>query len=175
MADFIELESFCKKELIEKLDDINKDRKKQENLSFDTYHFDRTFYIKIDENEEIAISQTPHILESAQRCIIIYKWRWLATRQFYDSYKICYIDENGSVSDPCIVGYFKINITNESYNQPASITLSFINKKLITISPLTPLEISMKFIWGLYKICKDKSYDEALKICDVEAKRIGIK
>ena len=144
-------------------------------MLFDSYLFDRTFYIGINEKEEIAISQTPHILESAQKCIIIYKWKSLATRQFYDSYKICYIDENGSVSDPCIIDYVKISITDESYNQPASITLSFINKKLITISPLSPIEISMKFIWGLYKMCKDKTYDEALQICDVEAKRLGIK
>jgi hypothetical protein len=174
MADFIQIESFCKKELIEKLEEENMRRRRQGNLTYDTYCFDRTYYIKIDEYENISISQTPHILQSAQRCIIIYKWSQLAMSQFYETYKICYIDEDGSVSDPCIIDFFKIHISNAYFNNSASITLSFINKKLITIKPLQPIEMSMKFIWSLYKLCKGKTFDEAQSICDVEAKKLGI-
>lgn len=173
MANFIEIDSYCKKELLDILNDIDRQRRQEEKLSFSTFGFIGTYYIAIDENEEINISQTPHILQYAHRCIIIYNWWQLAVTQSYDTFKCLYIDEFGAVHSPIILEYYKITIKNASFNFAPTITLSFINKELISIK-LNPLEMTFKFIWNLCKLCKGKTYDEAVAICSTEAKRIGI-
>lgn len=173
MANFIEIESYCKKELLDNLNDIDRQRKQYERSSIPTYFFSNTYYIAIDENEEIIISQTPHILQSAYRCVIIYRWQQLAKSQYYDTYKCLYIDEFGGVHYPIILDYFKIGITDARFNEAPKIILSFINRTLISVQ-LYPLEMTFKFIWNLCKLCKGKTYDEAVAICSTEAKRIGI-
>ena len=106
-----ELASFCKEE------------KEQECKKSDYKYGYSIIYIAIDNNDEVRVSRTNHILENAKKCFLIHSWEQKAVTQYYDTYCIQSINEKGEVLSGEIDDEYCIILTNSSWSYSATISL----------------------------------------------------
>lgn len=94
--DFIKLAEYCRDEF-----------KEQHNKQTDYYV--GTLYVSIN-NDNVSTSQTPHILENAQKCILIHTHSALAVSNYYYWYKVECIDSTGCVTAGYLDEEFRLGI-----------------------------------------------------------------
>ena len=69
------------------------------NDSQDSNYLDIPLFVAIHEDENIEMGANPQILENAYECILILAYNKLEIRNYYDWYKILYIDKDGIIHD----------------------------------------------------------------------------
>ena len=164
-TDFVEIAKFCHDEVEE---ECRKASKKW---------FVKTLYAAIDEDEEINVSSTSHILRDATRCILIHEWHYLAVTLTYDAYTLQYIDESGAVNGGNFGEGYSIGIHPASFNYPAKMFLRRNNTEVF--STRTDFsgndaynygwETVLKDVWKLYLKCRKEctTEKEIRLLCDL--------
>ena len=67
------------------------------NDSQDSNYVDIPLFVAIHEDDDIELSSNPQILKNAVECIIILAYDKIEISNYYDWYKILYIDKEGIV------------------------------------------------------------------------------
>ena len=82
--DFVELGTYCQTEYRKTLDSLK-----------DKYR--KTLFVAIMDDNSCSVSDTPHILSNAKKCILIHERLSLAISNWYSWYVVQFINENGEV------------------------------------------------------------------------------
>lgn len=95
--DYVELGTYCQNSYKESLDGPKN-------------KYQKTWFVSINEDNSTLISTTPHILKNATKCILIHEHLSIAISNWYEWYKIDFINELGEVLDGRIDEEFELRI-----------------------------------------------------------------
>lgn len=145
--DLLEIAEFCRNEIAQKCE--QSDRKYG-------YHI---LYVAIMEDSTIKVSETPHILKNAVKCVLIHSWNQLAATIYYDTYLVQFINSDGTVHESMIDDEYSLEICASSYNCPARLFLCRKGEKVYSkqLYYNVSLDSLIPFVWKLYLKCKDES------------------
>ena len=139
---YLEIAEYCKNEFEKQC--ANSDRKSAYTI----------FYVSINEENAISLSQTPHILNNAKRCFLIHRWSQLAYTISYDTYEVQSIHADGTVKDGRLDQDYCIEIQAAHYNWPEHIYLRRNGETVYSASLWKngeyQLHNEMERIWELY-------------------------
>jgi hypothetical protein len=120
-------------------------------------------YVAIYDNERIRVSQTPHILVNAQRCLLVHSWDEIAVTNGYAHYFIQSINSSGEVGGGNLDEDYSICISPEFSREPPRL---YLDRKTFGIysvnlgghgmSYMDALSRELVKIWDLYKKCREK-------------------
>lgn len=120
-------------------------------------------YVAIYDNERIRVSQTPHILVNAQRCLLVHSWDEIAVTNGYAHYFIQSINSNGEVGGGNIDEEYSLYISSEYSHEPPRLYLSIKGNNISSVSLgghgmsyRDALCRELVQMWDLYKKCKEK-------------------
>lgn len=134
-VDFIKLAEYCR-------DEFKEQHNKQNN------YYVSTLYVSISDDNVIT-SQTPHILENAQKCILIHTYSALVVSNFYHWYKVECIDSTGCVTAGYLDDEFRLSIAYfGNYNNQEISLKDETQEYYRSNSGNWPIEIVK--IWKLY-------------------------
>lgn len=137
--DFAELGIYCQNRYKESLDGKNN-------------KYIKTWFVAIEDNNNILISTTPHILKNATKCILIHERISLAVSNWYEWYKIEFINELGEVLDSRIDEEFELRII--ACGGYANQMMEIANNR-VHHSWKYPWESAIKEMWSLYLRLKE--------------------
>lgn len=139
------------------------------NDSQDSNYVDIPLFVAIHEDDDIELSSNPQILKNAVECIIILAYDKIEISNYYDWYKILYIDKEGIVHNgfekdgwslTCsFSGSYKMKIMFLNYkgNQ-----ISFIHKE-----GYLRWDDYFKKLWDIYRYAKSsETVKEARLMCE---------
>lgn len=115
--DFIEVAKYCKEEKMSKYNGNGK-----------WYH--GIHYVAIDEDDNLFVSATPHILKNAKKCILIHDMEYLAVTLTYPCYSVQILNDDGIVANNDLGDGFQIGITSGSYNYGSEMYIQYQDKYL---------------------------------------------
>ena len=95
--DFVELGIYCQ-------------TRYKESHNSQTTKYIKTWFIAINEDNNIFTSTTPHILSNAVKCILIHERSSLAVSNWYEWYEVEFINEYGEVFENRIDDEFELSI-----------------------------------------------------------------
>lgn len=131
--------------------------------SVDTERYKKTLYVAISENDEVSCSYDSDILSGAFQCILIHCKSELAVSNWYERFKVEFINHNGQnlggiIGNDC---YFKINWIGSWGNQ----VLKLYHGDVEIYSCNPPFEGHMQRLWDVYcnTLNKNKNAIEDLK------------
>lgn len=157
--DFIEIAKYCQGVF-----------KEAHNTNNDKYA--STIFVAIN-GEQVSTSRTPHILQNADKCILIHEYRELAVSSFYSWYTIETIDEEGCVLLNRIDDEFELNVY--ALGSYANQRMELSTQKKSFYSCGVPFEANIKKVLKLYFKIKDiKSNEERALISDLFSKNESI-
>ena len=166
--DFIEIAELC----------INRYKEKH-NTNYDRYI--GTLYVAISSDDKVFCSNTTHILSHASKLILIHKREALAVSNWYNWYKLEFIDKNGSVTEGYLGDGLKLNIDYSGSWANQAMTLWYeddYNSRYVK-DWYSPFENKMQEIWDICCKFRDiKSKDEAellLEVIHDEETRLELK
>ena len=110
--------------------------------------YQKTLYVAISEYNEVSCAYNPDILKDAYQCILIHCMSELAVSNWYDWYKVEFINHNG-LNLEGIIGndcHFDINFEGSYSNQV--LKLHHRNEEIYTCRP--PFEAHMQGLWDAY-------------------------
>ena len=150
-VNFIEIAKYCKEE------------KEQECRKSGYKNNYSMLYIAIHDDERISVSQTPHMLKSATRCILIHRWDEIAVTNGYAHYFIQSINSKGEVGGGNIDEEYSLHISAEFSSYPPRLYLSIKEQTIYSMSLgghgmsyQDALCQELIKVWDLYKKCKEK-------------------
>lgn len=138
---FIELATFCqneKKEAYEKMANTN---------------YVYTIFAAITEDNQVLTSRTPHILGSADKCILIHVRSSRAISNWYNWYDVQFINEQGQVLEDALDDEFSLKIC--IYGGYAHQRLELCADGMHYYSAEMPCDNSIADIWTLYLQLKE--------------------
>jgi len=136
--------------------------------SQDSNYVDIPLFVAIHEDEDIELGSNPQILKNAVECIIILAYDKLEISNYYDWYKILYIDKNGGVHNgfekdgwrlTCsFSGSYKMKIMFLNYMENQ---ISFVHKE-----GYLRWDDYFKKLWDIYRYAKSsETVKEARLMC----------
>ena len=122
--------------------------------------YSTALYVAITEDNQIRLSQTPHILKDAKRCYIIHKWRNLAATLWYAAYKVQSINEKGEVGDGQLDDEYSLHIQWAHFDCRERIEL-LMNGETVYSAGIWKngqynLAREISYVWELYRKCKSE-------------------
>ncbi len=152
---FIEIAKYCQEAF-----------KEAHNTNNDKYA--GTIFVAIN-GEQVSTSRTPHILQNADKCILIHEYRKLAVSNYYSWYSIETIDENGCVLLNRIDDEFVLDIC--AFNGFANQRMSLSTQNRQFYSCGIPFESNIKKVLKLYFNIKNvKTKEERILISNLFSK-----
>ena len=124
--------------------------KKSANTEYSNYV--STLYVSIDRYDETECSYTSHILNDAEKCLLIHTKQELAISNWYKWYSATFINDEGCVLGNNLGNGFKIDISPLGAYSNQVMSLMFENVTLFSCSP--PWEDSMGKLWSIYQRAK---------------------
>lgn len=121
-----------------------------------------TLFVAIFKDNEVLCSKTSHLLGDASKCILIHHKKKIAVTNWYDWYKVEYINEEGCVFDGNMTDGFSFEITWQDSYAEQRMRLCYNNR--IMYSCRKPWEDSMAKIWELYIKLKNIESDKEKKL-----------
>ncbi len=132
----------------------------KQEITFERSYLSTDFFA-ITKDANVIMSQTPHILQNAEQCILIHRFNQYNPeyRKNYLNIDLQIINKEGSVSTGSIDERFCL--TSNCYRELGlSLNENGTYNNLLTFTDI-PYHESIKQIWKLYSIIKDlKSADE---------------
>lgn len=136
---FIELAKYCQ-------ENFKDEHKSQEDL------YVGTIFVAILK-DKVLTSRTPHILQDAEKCILIHEYRKLAYTRTYSWYTIETIDMNGCVLRNRIDDEFELKVL--ACGQFSNQCMELVADRRVYISYRIPFESNIVKILKLYHNIKD--------------------
>ncbi len=171
-TNFQDIAKYCKDEFEQKIE-------KASNKTSYTI-----LYVAINEDGQLRISKTPHILSGATVCYLIHSWSQLAVSCWYDTYSVQSINKNGEVGEGQFDEEYSFFISAASFNCSPRIFFQRNGNKLYSAklweSGRTTEQVltrQLMFIWELYNKCKESctSMYESQLYCKLAEKEGAIK
>lgn len=136
--------------------------------SQDSNYVDIPLFVAIHEDEDIELGSNPQILKNAVECILILAYDKLEKSNYYDWYKILYIDKKGDIHD----GFEKDNWGLAcSFSGSYKMKIMFLNYKGDWISFIHKegylrWDEYFKKLWNIYRYAKSsETVKEARLMC----------
>lgn len=134
--DFVELGKYCQKEYKDSLE------------GNESNHYCRTLFVAIQNNNNVLVSITPHILSQASKCILIHERRSKAVSNWYSWYSVQFINELGEIFDSRIDNEFELSISAIGSFSNQQMSLSANHR--VYYSSGGPWESCIQSFWDLY-------------------------
>lgn len=141
----LEIAEYCKQEV------------EKECKTSDRYGYEIK-YVAIFEDSSIRISQTPHILKEASQCLLIHKWMQRASTNYYSTYRVQHIKEDGSVLLGMLDEDYTFGVYSAGFNRSAQVHLEYKGNHVYekSLDYNVKLENVISFVWALYLKCKSE-------------------
>lgn len=119
----------------------------------------RVFYAAITDDDSILVSNTPHILDGAKKCILVHEWSQLACTCSYATYRVQIINESGEVHEGLLDEKYSIGVYSARFNEMPEIYLRYQGKDIYRRSKWhngvgMSIEELIKIVCKLYIQCK---------------------
>lgn len=125
----------------------------KDSLDTERERYLQTLYVAISESNKVYCSTTPHILNRADKCILIHSRKALAQTNWYTWYKLDYINEEGLVTEGIIEEGFRIY--SDWIGSWSNMMIYLMYEDLEIYSCETPFADKMQTMWNYFLRVKE--------------------
>ena len=138
------------------------------NDSQDSNYVDIPLFVAIHEDDNIELGSDPLILKNAVQCILILAFNKLEIRNYYDWYKILYIDKEGIVHNGFEKDGWNLTYTYSGDYKTKVMFLNFLGGEVYftTKESYQGWDDHIRKLWDIYRYSKSsKTIREARLMC----------
>ena len=138
------------------------------NDTQDSNYVDIPLFVAIHEDDDIEMGANPQILKNAVECILILAYNKLEVRNYYDWYKILYIDKEGIIHNGFNREGWELTYTFSGSYKTKIVFLKYLGEDVyfITKESYQGWDDHIKKLWDIYRYAKSsETVKEARLMC----------